>query len=71
MALIIAITYSLTDDNKVELNTDSATTEKRIIDTNGDNTINIPARILNASQIFTMLLETNWPLTGKVLVIRL
>lgn len=67
MALIIAITYSLTDENKVDLNIDSVTTEKRIIDTNGQNTINIPERILNASEIFTMLLDTNWPLTGKVL----
>lgn len=52
MALIIAITYSLTDDNNADLNIDNATEN----DTN---------RILNATEIFTMLLKTNWPLTGN------
>lgn len=64
MALIIAITYSLTDDNNADLNIDNAT-ENRIIVANVDDTVNDANRILNATEIFTMLLKTNWPLTGN------
>lgn len=64
MALIIAITYSLTDDNNADLNIENAT-ENRIIVTNVDDTVNDSNRILNATEIFTMLLATDWPLTGN------
>lgn len=64
MALIIAITYSLTDDNNVDLNINKAT-EKQTNGTNGGGTVNTPEKLLNATEIFTMLLETNWPLAGK------
>lgn len=65
MALIIAITYSLTDDNNVDLNIENAS-EKQTNGTNGGGgTVVTPDRLLNATEIFTMLLETNWPLAGK------
>lgn len=69
MALIIAITYSLTDDDNADLNIDTATVKQTTGASGGggDSTVNTSERPLNASEIFTMLLDTNWPLAGKVL----
>lgn len=68
MALLIAITYSLSDErNNIDptINTAANTvTEGRISGTTNDVTVN-PVRILNATEIFTLLLGTNWPLTGN------
>lgn len=66
MALIIAITYSLTDDNSDGDNIGNIT-QNLIVDANGNVGVNNTTRVLNGSEIFTILLETNWPLTGNIL----
>ncbi|KAG4075552.1 hypothetical protein HA402_003377 [Bradysia odoriphaga] len=64
MALIIAITYSLSDDRSNIDPPINTATEARTSATTDDSIVN-PVRILNASEIFTLLLGTNWPLTDE------
>lgn len=70
MALIIAITYSLTDDDSVGENIGNIT-QNLIVDANDNGGVNtperVPNRVLNGTEIFTILLDTNWPLTGNIL----
>lgn len=64
MALLIAITYSLTDDAANVEPAINTVTEGRTTRTTANDIVN-PVRILNETEIFTMLLGTNWPLTGN------
>lgn len=63
MALIIAITYSLSDDVQIVDPNIITTVDPQKIVTNFD--VNETARILNATEIFTMLLGMNWPIAGN------
>lgn len=68
MALIIAITYSLSDDsNNIDptINTAVNTVNEARISVTTEDGIVDPVRILNATEIFTILLGTNWPLAGN------
>lgn len=65
MALIIAITYSLTDDKNIDGSGVENVTQPLTNDTDNDNRFNNRDRSLNGTEIFTILLQTDWPLSGN------
>ncbi|KAJ6637042.1 Peroxidasin [Pseudolycoriella hygida] len=67
MALIIAISYSLTDDSNIDVNTASVAEKPK--STNDDGSVNVAInskeKALNSTEIFTILLNMNWPLNDE------
>lgn len=66
MALIIAITYSLSGDSPDSNRDITTTTEGRQIVVPTDATIiNDTFAVLNATEIFTLMLGMSWPIDGN------